>query len=129
MLTPVEHDEKAPSRSSLPLMTGRSTRSEAITLHQIVESDPKAYGSVDLWSFELLEVGRRLPCNNVTTFLHYLCSRGTRGASIATSSDNDPRAAIEVVLRGARADDGEVLWIDGPSLEGGEEHFGGIWVL
>ena len=97
-------------------------------MHQVVESDPKAYGSANLWSLELLEVGRRPPRNNIRTFLHYLCSGGTRGASIGTYSD-DPSTAVEVVLRGPRADDGEVLWIDGPSLEGSEELFGGIWVL
>jgi hypothetical protein len=79
-----------------------------MTLHQVVESDPKAYGSAHLWSLELLEVGRPLSCNNVTTFLHYLCSGGTHMASIGTYSD-DPSAAIEVVLRGPRADDGEFL--------------------
>jgi hypothetical protein len=85
-------------------------RREAMTLHQIVEGDPKAYGSTDLWSFDLLEVGRPLPCGNVRTFLHYLCSRGTREASIGTSSDaGSSSPAVEVILRGPLADDGEVL--------------------
>jgi hypothetical protein len=78
-------------------------------LHQIVEHDPKAYGSTDLWSFDLLEVGRPLPCGNIRTFLHYLCSSGTRSASIATYSDAS--GAVEVVLRGPCADDGEFLSI------------------
>jgi hypothetical protein len=77
-------------------------------LHQIVEGDPKAYGSTDLWSFDLLEVGRPLPCSNIRTFLHYLCSRGTRRASIAPDT-YDPSPAVEVILRGTRADDGECL--------------------
>ncbi len=80
-----------------------------MTLHQIVEGDPKAYGSVDLWSFDLLEVGRPLPCGNVRTFLHYLCSGGTRVASIGTYSD--PSDALKVVLWGPRADDGQFLSI------------------
>ena len=78
-----------------------------MTLHQRVEGDPKAYGSVDLWSFDLLEVGRPLSCGNVRTFLHYLCSGGTRVASIATYSDAS--GALKVVLRGPRADDGQFL--------------------
>jgi hypothetical protein len=44
-----------------------------MTLHQIVEGKPNAYGSTDLWSFDLLEVGRPLPCNGIRTFLHDLC--------------------------------------------------------
>ena len=84
-----------------------------MTLHQIVVGDPKAYGSTDLWSFDLLEVGGPLPCNNIRTFLHYLCSRGTRVASITpyTDASSSNRPALEVVLRGPRADDGEVLSI------------------
>ena len=54
-----------------------------MTLHQIVEGNPKAYGSTDLWSFDLLEVGRPLPCNDIRTFLHDLCPKGTHEASIA----------------------------------------------
>jgi len=83
-------------------------------LHQIIEVDPKAYGNTDLWSFDLLEIGRPLPCNNLRTFLHYLCSRDTRVASITPYTDATTRngsPAVEVVLRGPRADDGEVLWI------------------
>ena len=78
-------------------------------MHQIVEHDPKAYGNADLWSFDLLEVGRPLPCGNMATFLHYLCSGGTRSASIATYSGAS--GAVKVVLRGPRADDGEFLSI------------------
>jgi hypothetical protein len=99
-------------------------------LLKIVEGVPKAYGSVDLWSFDLLEVGSPLPCGNVRTFLHYLCSGGTRVASISTYSD--PTAAVKVVLWGPRADDGEFLSIsyqltreeihgDGTLYEGLEE--------
>lgn len=76
-------------------------------MHQIVEGDPKAYGSVDLWSFDLLAVGRSLPCANVRTFLHYLCSKGTRVASIETYGALGDTA--EIVLWGPRADDGEFL--------------------
>jgi hypothetical protein len=100
-------------------------------LHQSVEGDPKAYGSVDPWSLDLLEVGRRLACSNLMTFLHYLCSGGTRVASISTHSD-DTSGAVEVVLWGPRADDGEFLSIsyrlrreeihgDGTVYEGLEE--------
>jgi hypothetical protein len=88
-------------------MTGRTKRRETMTLHQIVEGDPKAYGSVDLWSFDLVEVGRPLPCGNVRTFLHYLCSGGTRVVSIGTYSD--PSGAVKVVLWGPRAEDGQFL--------------------
>jgi hypothetical protein len=85
-------------------------RKEVMTLHQIIEVDPKAYGNTDLWSFDLLEVGRPLPCNNLRTFLHYLCSSGTRVGSIGTYSDDaGSGAAVEVVLKGPRADDGEIL--------------------
>ena len=83
---------------------------ERETLLKVVEKGvPKAYGSTDLWSFDLLEVGRRLPCANIRTFLHYLCSEGTRVAHIATHSD--PNGAVKVVLWGPRADDGEFLSI------------------
>jgi len=80
-----------------------------MTLHQIVEGDPKAYGSTDLWSFDLLEVGGPLPCNNIRAFLHYLCSCGTRVASIMPYTDASSSPSVEVMLRGPRADDGEVL--------------------
>ncbi len=76
---------------------------------KIVEGVPNAYGNVDLWSFDLLEVGRPLPCTNVRTFLHYLCSGGTRVASISAYSD--PSGAVKVVLWGPRADDGKFLSI------------------
>ena len=56
-------------------------------MQHIVEGDPRAYESTDLWSFDLLEVGRPLPCNGVRAFLHYLCSRGAREASIAPYTD------------------------------------------
>ena len=78
-------------------------------MHQIVKGDPKAYGSVDLWSFDLLKVGRPLPCGNIRTFLHYLCSAGTRVASIPTYTD--PSDAVKIVLWGPRADDGMFLSI------------------
>ena len=95
-----------------------------------VEGVAKAYGSVDLWSFDLLEVGRPLPCTNVRTFLHYLCSGGTRVVSISTYSD--PSGVVKVVLWGPLADDGEFLSIsyqltreeihgDGTLYEGLEE--------
>ena len=79
-------------------------------MHQIIDVNPRAYGTTDLWSFDLLEAGRPLPCNNLRTFLHYLCSSGTFVASIGTYKD-DPSAAIEVDLIGPRADDGEFLSI------------------
>ena len=63
---------------------------------KIVEGVPKPYGAIDLWSFDLLEVGRPLPCTNARTFLHYLCSGGTRVASISTYSD--PSGAVKVVF-------------------------------
>jgi hypothetical protein len=79
-------------------------------MHQLVETDPKAYGTTNLWSFDLLEVGGPLPCNNIRTFLHYLCSRGTRVASILPYTDDTSSSpTVEVALRGPRADDGEVL--------------------
>jgi hypothetical protein len=100
-------------------------------LQQLVEVNPKAYGSTDLWSFDLLEVGGPLPCNNIRTFLHYLCSRGTHMASIAPYTDpaRGSSPAIEVVLRGPRADDGEVVSISyllrREEIHGGEgEHEG-----
>ena len=79
-------------------------------MHQLVETDPKAYGTTNLWSFDLLEVGGPLPCNNIRTFLYYLCSRGTRVASILPYTDDTSSSpTVEVALRGPRADDGEVL--------------------
>jgi hypothetical protein len=77
-------------------------------LRQIFEGAPKAYGSFDLWSFDLLKVGRPLPCGNVRTFLLPLLKR-TRVASITTYSDTS--GAVKVVLWGPRADDGEFLSI------------------
>jgi hypothetical protein len=95
-----------------------------MTLHQIIEVDPRAYGTTDLWSFDLLEAGRPLPCNNLRTFLHYLCSSGTRVAAIGTYNDK-PSAAIEVDLIGPRADDGEFLSISyrlrREEIHGGDE--------
>jgi hypothetical protein len=54
-----------------------------MTLHQKAEGNLKAYRSTGLWSFDLLEVGRPLPCNDIRTFLHDLCPKGTHVASIA----------------------------------------------
>jgi hypothetical protein len=102
-------------------------------LHQRVEGDAQAYGSTNLWSFDLLEVGGPLPCNNIRTFLHYLCSGGTREVSIAPRTDahrtTTTSPAVEVVLRGPRADDGEVLSVSyllrREEIHGdGEEHEG-----
>jgi len=82
-------------------------------LDQKVGGDPKACESTDLWSLELLEAGRPLHPNKLRAFLHYLCSRGTRWASIkpykSDDPSTDPSAAAEVILTGPRADDGEYL--------------------
>ena len=43
----------------------------------------------------------------VRTFLHYLCSGGTRVAQLGAHSD--PSGAVKVVLWGPRADDGQFL--------------------
>jgi hypothetical protein len=39
-----------------------------MTLQHLVVRNPKSYESVDLWTFDLLEVGHTLPCNNIRTF-------------------------------------------------------------
>jgi hypothetical protein len=70
-----------------------------MTLHQIVEGNPKAYGSTDLWSFDLLEVGCPLPCNDIRTFLHDLCPKGTHEASIAPTPRRGEHIAKGLGLR------------------------------
>ena len=68
-------------------------------MHQIVEGNPNAYGSTDLWSFDLLEVGRPLPCNDIRTFLHDLCPKGTHEAAIAPYTEEGEHITKGLGLR------------------------------
>lgn len=78
-------------------------------MHQVVGCYPQSYGQYDLWDFYDLDYGRRLPCGNIGTFLHYLASSGTRTVDLGASSVTSGTATL--YLTGPRADDGRSLTV------------------
>jgi hypothetical protein len=62
------------------------------------------FGERDLWELWLLDEAEEIPCGSTRTFLHYLCSEGTKYCEIHKAS---PLAtgSIDITLRGPLADD------------------------
>ena len=42
----------------------------------------KGFGEYDLWELWLLDEAEDVPCGSILTFLHYLCSEGTKHCEI-----------------------------------------------
>jgi hypothetical protein len=80
-------------------------------MHQVAVCYPQGYDQYDLWNFYDydLDYGRRLPCGNIGTFLHYLTSPGTRTVDLGASSVTSGTATL--YLTGPRADDGRPLTV------------------
>jgi hypothetical protein len=78
-------------------------------MQQVAGCCPQGYGQYDLWDFYDLDYGRRLPCGNIGTFLHYLTSPGTRTVDLGASSVTSGTATL--YLTGPRADDGRPLTV------------------
>lgn len=81
-----------------------SQRGRRTIMHQVAGFYPQGYGHYDLWDFYDLDYGRRLPCGNIGTFLHYLASPGTRTVDLGASSVTSGTATL--YLTGPRAGDG-----------------------
>jgi hypothetical protein len=64
----------------------------------------KGYNEYNLWDFWLLDKAEDVPCGSILTFLHYLCSEGTKHCEIL---DANPLAAgfVNIRLSGPLADD------------------------
>jgi hypothetical protein len=64
----------------------------------------RGFGEHDLWELWLLDEAEEVPCGSIRTFLHYLCSEGTKHCEILNTS---PLAtgSVGVVLTGPLADD------------------------
>jgi hypothetical protein len=62
------------------------------------------FGEHDLWDFWLLDEAEDVPCGSIRTFLHYLCSEGTKHCEIHKAS---PLAtgSVDIRLTGPLADD------------------------
>jgi hypothetical protein len=78
-------------------------------MQQVAGCYLQGYGQYDLWDFYDLDYGRRLPCGNIGTFLHYLTSPGTRTVDLGASSVTSGTATL--YLTGPRADDGRPLTV------------------
>ena len=46
----------------------------------------KGFGEYDLWELWLLDEAEDVPCGSILTFLHYLCSEGTKHCEILDAS-------------------------------------------
>jgi hypothetical protein len=64
----------------------------------------RSFGEQDLWELWLLDEAEEVPCGSIRTFLHYLCSKGTKHGEILNTS---PLATgyVDIRLRGPLADD------------------------
>ena len=64
----------------------------------------RGFGEHDLWELWLLDEAEEVPCGSIRTFLHYLCSKGTKHGEILNTS---PLATgyVDIRLRGPLADD------------------------
>ena len=64
----------------------------------------KGFGDYDLWDLWLLDEAEDVPCGSVLTFLHYLCSEGTKHCEILDASTL-ATGYVDIRLTGPRADD------------------------
>ena len=64
----------------------------------------KGLGEYDLWELWLLDEAEDVPCGSILTFLHYLCSEGTKHCDILDASTL-ATGFVDIRLTGPRADD------------------------
>ena len=66
--------------------------------------ESRGFGERDLWDLWLLDEAEKVPCGSIRTFLHRLCSEGTKYCEIHKAS---PLAtgSVDITLRGPLADD------------------------
>ena len=64
----------------------------------------KGFGEYDLWDLWLLDEAEDVPCGSILTFLHYLCSEGTKHCEILDASALST-GFVDIKLTGPRADD------------------------
>ncbi len=64
----------------------------------------RGLGEHDLWDLWLLDEAEEMPCGSIRTFLHYLCSKGTKRCEILNASVLAMGSA-DIRLTGPLADD------------------------
>jgi hypothetical protein len=64
----------------------------------------RGFGERDLWELWLLDEAEDVPCGSIRTFLHYLCSEGTKHCEILHASAV-ATGSVDVRLTGPLADD------------------------
>lgn len=64
----------------------------------------RGLGEHDLWDLWLLDEAEEMPCGSIRTFLHYLCSKGTKRCEILNAEALAMGSAV-VKLIGPLADD------------------------
>src|SRR5918994_340708 len=64
----------------------------------------KGFGENDLWELWLLDEAEDVPCGSILTFLHYLCSEGTKHCEILDASML-VTGFVDIRLTGPLADD------------------------
>ncbi len=64
----------------------------------------KGFDEYNLWDFWLLDEAEDVPCGSILTFLHYLCSEGTKHCEILDASTL-ATGFVDIKLTGPRADD------------------------
>jgi hypothetical protein len=62
------------------------------------------FGEHDLWDLWLLDEAEDVPCGSIRTFLHYLCSEGTKHCEILDASTL-ATGFVDIRLTGPLADD------------------------
>ena len=65
---------------------------------------PSGFGEHDLWDLWLLDDAEEVPCGSIRTFLHYLCSEGTKRCEVLNVSKT-ATGFVDVRLTGPIADD------------------------
>ena len=64
----------------------------------------EGFGEYDLWELWLLDEAEDVPCGSIRTFLHYLCSEGTKHCEILVASAL-ATGFVDIRLSGPLADD------------------------
>lgn len=64
---------------------------------------------IDMWSFDLMQWGRRLKCTSLTTFVYYACSPKT--VALKVTKHNAARHAADMIAIGPEAWEEGYLWV------------------
>lgn len=78
-------------------------------MHQQVTSIPPA-GSLDVWDFDLLEVGGQMQCSHIRTFLFFLASPRTECAGVFSVNDAENYAKLRIY--GPICEDGYPVFVE-----------------